>query len=65
MIICHCKKLSDRQLREHVRAGVRSTRELARVCGAGACCGGCRPALDEILSEERPEHSLVAIRLSA
>jgi len=65
MIICHCKKLSDRQLREHVRAGARSTRELARACGAGACCGGCRPALDEILAEEQPRAGLVSLRLSA
>jgi NAD(P)H-nitrite reductase large subunit len=31
----------------HTRAAV------ARACGAGGDCGGCRPAIDELIKEER------------
>jgi bacterioferritin-associated ferredoxin len=51
MIVCHCKGISDRQLREVVAAGATTRRKLARACGAGAACGGCRPVIDEILGE--------------
>lgn len=51
MIVCHCKGISDRDLRHAVAAGATSRRKLARTCGVGAVCGGCRPVIDEILGE--------------
>lgn len=52
MIVCHCMRVTDRLIRNVVREGARSCEEIAEVCGAGACCGGCRPAVDEIVREE-------------
>ena len=53
MIICHCMRVNDRLIRTIAREGARSSEQVAEECGAGACCGGCRPAIDEILREER------------
>ena len=53
MIVCHCKAISDRAIRGVIRRGADSTREIARACGAGRVCGGCRPAIREVLQDER------------
>ena len=53
MIVCHCHAVSDRAIRACVRSGARSPRQIARACEAGGSCGGCRPVIHEILSEER------------
>lgn len=49
MIICHCNRVTDRTIREVAEAGARDAVQVARACGAGACCGGCRDAIREIL----------------
>jgi bacterioferritin-associated ferredoxin len=49
MVVCHCKGLSERELRSAIRSGAATPRDLARTCGAGSVCGGCRPVLDELL----------------
>ncbi len=53
MIVCHCKALSDQSIRRVIRRGADSTREVARACGAGRICGGCRPAIRQLLQDER------------
>ena len=52
MLICHCHAVSERRIRKTVRSGCTSLRAIARRCGAGSGCGGCRPALAQILDEE-------------
>lgn len=52
MIICHCRGVSDRDIRRAVRKGARTPDEVARVCQAGTGCGGCTPVIDSILSIE-------------
>ena len=49
MLVCHCKGLSDREIERDIRAGAATPCELARSCGAGSICGGCRPLIDELL----------------
>jgi bacterioferritin-associated ferredoxin len=53
MIVCHCHGISDRKVRQVVRDGARTRRQVARACGAGASCGDCRPAIGEIIRKER------------
>ncbi len=53
MIVCHCQQVSDRAIRQAVREGARTRREVARSCRAGFSCGGCSPAIDRILASER------------
>ena len=54
MIVCHCKAVSDRQVRAAVRAGATRRGSVARACGAGSVCGGCARTVDEILANETP-----------
>jgi bacterioferritin-associated ferredoxin len=52
MLVCHCYGVSDSHIRDLVRKGARSGREVARACGAGTGCGGCRLLVREILDDE-------------
>ena len=52
MIVCHCNGVSDRAIRRTVRSGAVTADLVANECGAGACCGGCREAVEEILLGE-------------
>jgi bacterioferritin-associated ferredoxin len=53
MIVCHCHGLTDRALRSAIRDGAITCERLMERTDAGTCCGGCRPALDELIGEER------------
>ena len=54
MIVCHCIGVSDQEIRRTVREGASSVADVAQSCGAGSCCGGCHPALDQIITEGQP-----------
>jgi bacterioferritin-associated ferredoxin len=55
VIVCHCQGVSDRSIRQAVREGARSVRQVSRVCRAGRMCGGCRPVICEIIATESSE----------
>jgi bacterioferritin-associated ferredoxin len=55
MLVCHCNGVSDRHIRRVVREGAVTTAQIAQATGAGACCGGCREAIDEIVHSELAE----------
>jgi bacterioferritin-associated ferredoxin len=51
MLVCHCRKVFDRD----IRALCRETRSLSGVCrrsGAGTGCGGCVPLVRDIVISE-------------
>lgn len=55
MLICHCRAVNDRLIKEHVRSGAQTVGHVGRATGAGTCCGGCVPAIRELLeSTTRP-----------
>jgi bacterioferritin-associated ferredoxin len=54
MLVCHCKGLSEREVRSAIEAGACTRRALARECGAGSVCGGCRPVIEELLDAHAP-----------
>ena len=59
MLVCHCKSVSEREVRDAIRSGACTRRDVARRCaGAGSMCGGCRPLIDELLevSDAAPSH---------
>jgi bacterioferritin-associated ferredoxin len=56
MIVCHCHGLTDRDIREaaqRTRAG--RCEDLQAACPAATCCGGCRPLVERILSQQQLE----------
>ena len=53
MIVCHCNAVTDRTIRETIRAGASTCKAVARNCGAGVFCGGCMPEIHALLQAER------------
>ena len=51
MIICHCKGLNDREVAKAAREGAMTADDVGRFCAAGTECGGCRPAIEEIIAK--------------
>lgn len=54
MLICHCRAVNDRAVRDTIAAGACEPQQIASGCGAGSRCGGCIPALLELLAEALP-----------
>jgi bacterioferritin-associated ferredoxin len=53
MLVCHCNAVTDRTIREAVRAGACSTAAVTALCGAATGCGGCRDLVERIVEEEQ------------
>ncbi|MBW3665494.1 MAG: (2Fe-2S)-binding protein [Actinobacteria bacterium] len=51
MIVCHCRVVSDREVRDAIASGATEACALAEVCGVGSRCGGCLPELRRLLRE--------------
>ncbi len=58
MVVCHCKAVSERDVRRAVRDGASRRVEVTRACGAGSVCGGCHPVIDEIVSCEAESQAM-------
>lgn len=52
MLTCLCRPIRERDLRLLVRAGAHSVEAVGRACGAGTCCGTCKPEIARIVAEE-------------
>ena len=53
MFVCSCRAVTDRTIRAAIASGARSIEDVAARCGAGGRCGGCWPALAELLDEQQ------------
>ncbi len=51
MVICLCKGVSDRKIRELIANGASTLREIVQSCKAGSDCGSCVCQVRELLSE--------------
>ena len=51
MILCHCRAVSDRDVRAAAARCPFDPELIAKDCGAAQRCGGCRPAFDALLAE--------------
>lgn len=52
MIVCHCKGITDRDIRAAVLEGHQpASEDFSRACPAGTDCGGCRPLVDALLRD--------------
>ncbi|MET0628410.1 MAG: (2Fe-2S)-binding protein [Acidimicrobiia bacterium] len=63
MYVCSCAGVSDGAVKAAVDGGARSIEDLGERCGAGAECGGCLPALAELLASETQYLAAQAQRL--
>lgn len=53
VIVCHCRRVTDRQIRQAVREGAECIGSVAAACGAAAGCGGCATVVHDIVCRER------------
>jgi bacterioferritin-associated ferredoxin len=63
MYVCICNAVTESDVREAVRQGVRSLRVLASETGCGTNCGRCARTAAEVLKESLgsvPELSIVS-----
>jgi nitrite reductase (NADH) large subunit len=49
--ICHCKGVTDGQIRSAINAGARTPVEIGAHCRAGTGCGGCLPEVCRLLDD--------------
>ncbi|MCC6433963.1 MAG: (2Fe-2S)-binding protein [Acidimicrobiales bacterium] len=57
MLVCHCRGISEREVRRALAGGASCREDITERCGAGGDCGGCLPLLDE-LAASAPERTL-------
>lgn len=65
MLLCHCRGVSDQVIRTAIACGARCPEEVAEACGAGRDCGGCRPAVEDLLGAARRQVLVAQHRRSA
>ncbi|WP_052664221.1 (2Fe-2S)-binding protein [Nitriliruptor alkaliphilus] len=51
MVVCHCEVVSDADLRDVIAAGAGDLDAVTERCGAAGHCGGCVPAVEDLLEE--------------
>lgn len=51
MLVCHCHAINESRIRQLIAAGARDEFDVADACGAGNDCGGCVPAITDLLDE--------------
>jgi bacterioferritin-associated ferredoxin len=49
MFVCLCNGITSQVVAEAIAAGASTTKEISKVCGAGAECGRCRRTLRLLL----------------
>jgi bacterioferritin-associated ferredoxin len=52
MIVCHCRGVTDREIKRCVRAGRVTLSAVSEACGAATGCGGCGPRVHDIIEDE-------------
>ena len=53
MIVCICRRVSDRTVRAVIADGATTPGEVAAACGAGSGCGACCEQICEMIDERR------------
>jgi bacterioferritin-associated ferredoxin len=51
MVVCHCEVVSDRDVRDAIAGGAADLDSITDRCGAAGHCGGCVPAVEDLLAE--------------
>lgn len=50
MIVCHCARVTDRDIHSAIQGGATSLAAVVRTTGAGRCCQPCRDEITSLLS---------------
>ena len=61
LLVCHCRKVCDRTIRECIDRGARSVDEVGQACQAGTACGGCRPTIGALIAGEPVDAGVISL----
>lgn len=61
MIVCVCKGISDRQIREAAADGARNVKALSRALGVSTQCGKCASYARDVLDEYHGRSDLASV----
>jgi len=57
MIVCVCRRISDRDIERHARNGCASFDELQMDSGVASCCGQCNDCARDVFESALSNHS--------
>ena len=63
MYVCICNAITDKQIRQAAKAGVRNFGDLQLRLGVASGCGSCKEVASEILRESRQQPKIAQPRL--
>jgi bacterioferritin-associated ferredoxin len=61
MVVCSCRRVSDRAVREAIDEGARTVPDVTARCAAASRCGGCWPELERLINEHATRYPLQAV----
>jgi bacterioferritin-associated ferredoxin len=65
MIVCLCKGISDKHIRQAIDRGATTVQDVADDCGAGAGCGTCHGMIEMMLGDDGTLTSIDLARAAA
>lgn len=65
MYICICKAVTEGQIREAIRSGAGTRKEITACLKAGTACGKCNPEIRALLGRGRTESQNIPRRRAA
>ncbi len=60
MIVCVCRRVSDREITQHTRAGL-GFQEIQNTLGVATCCGRCADTAREVIAQAAAPAQVVAL----
>jgi bacterioferritin-associated ferredoxin len=64
MILCLCKGVSERNIKEMAQSG-KTLKEIVETCEASTCCGACAVDLKNIVRKETQDRKMPSARNNA
>jgi len=61
MIVCICKRVTDRQIVKAIVDGASTVEEVGRACNAGTGCGACTEQIQSLIDCARCDHPRVKV----
>jgi bacterioferritin-associated ferredoxin len=61
LLVCHCRKVCDRTIRECIDRGARSVEDVGQACQAGTACGGCLPTIGALVAGEPVDAGMISL----
>jgi len=65
MIVCVCRRVSDREIQRQAAAGVSSFDELQMETGLATCCGRCESCARDVFSRAQTHGTIALIQGAA